>query len=352
MDLKNDNGGKRRGGGGADGRPQLADIAERAGVSLATVDRAINHRKGVKERTRRRILEIAREVGFLSADDAARYGAGRPPNVVFLLPSGSNPYLQVLGEGVRERMARSDLDNPFLRCFFIESFNAAALARALRESSSWADGIAFFAIDHPEVREAAAELRAGGTRLVSIISDLGPAARVDHVGLDNRAAGRTAGLLIGRFARPPGGSVALLAGSRHYRAHSEREAGFLSICDEMFPDLSVVGMREGFDDPGENHRHTLALIDQIPDLVGIYNVGGSSSGIARALTERGRETVAFVGHGLTPDTRRAILEGTMDAVLDLDPNTLIDRAIACLSGKAEARSLKLDIYFRENLPDA
>ncbi|WP_305970373.1 MULTISPECIES: helix-turn-helix domain-containing protein [unclassified Mameliella] len=51
-------------------KPQLADIAARAGVSLATVDRVINRRKCVKERTRGRVLEIAREIGFLAAEDA------------------------------------------------------------------------------------------------------------------------------------------------------------------------------------------------------------------------------------------------------------------------------------------
>ncbi|WP_244935062.1 LacI family DNA-binding transcriptional regulator [Acuticoccus sediminis] len=334
-----------------DGRPQLADLAERAGVSLATVDRVINRRKGVKERTRRHVLEIAQDIGFLSAEDSHRYGAERPLNIVVLLPSGTNPYLKILGERVKERIARSSLNDPFLRCFFIDSFNAAALATALRENAAWADGIAFFAIEHPQVREAAAELGAGGTRLATIVSDLGHVPGVEHVGLDNRAVGRTAGLLIGRFARTEAGSVALVAGSRHYRAHSEREAGFLSILDEMFAHLKVVGMREGHDDAAENYRHTLALLDQVPDLVGIYNVGGSSGGITRALRERGRESVVFVGHGLTPDTRRALLEGTMDAVFDLDPNDLIDRAIACLSGQvARSRPMKLDVYFRENLP--
>ncbi|WP_205648546.1 LacI family DNA-binding transcriptional regulator [Acuticoccus kandeliae] len=334
-----------------EGRPQLADIADRAGVSLATVDRVINRRKGVKERTRRHVLEIAQDIGFLSREDADLYRAERPLNIVVLLPSGTNPYLRSLGERVRDRVTRSSLNHPFLRCFFIEGFNAAALADALRENAAWADGIAFFAIEHPQVREVAAELSAGGTRLVTIISDLGHVAGVDSVGLDNRAVGRTAGLLIGRLAQSQTGSVALVAGSRHYRAHSEREAGFLSIQDEMFAHLRVVGMREGHDDAGENYRHTLALLDQVPDLVGIYNVGGSSGGITRALRERGRESVVFVGHGLTPDTRRALLDGTMDAVFDLDPDDLIDRAIASLSGQAPRhRSMKLDIYFRENLP--
>lgn len=330
--------------------PQLADVADRAGVSMATVDRVINRRKGVKERTRRHVLQVAREMGFLGEAEAALYDTGRPANVVVLLPAGTNPWLRLLGDHVRARVARAGSNDPNLRVFFIEGFHAGALAEALRRHAGWADGIAFFAIEHPEVREAAAEVAASGTRLVTIVSDLGHAPRIDYVGLDNRAVGRTAGLLIGRLSRAEGGAVALVAGSRHYRAHSEREAGFLSILDEMFPALRVVGMREGHDDAAENYRHTMDLLDRDPDLVGIYNVGGSSGGIVRALEERDRRELVVIGHGLTADTRRALLAGTMDAVFDTDPESLIDRALDRLvRPEAATAAPKLDIFFRENL---
>jgi LacI family transcriptional regulator len=110
-------------------------------------------------------------------------------------------------------------------------------------------------------------------------------------------------------------------------------------------------MREGHDDSAENYRHTLDLLTQASDLVGIYNVGGSSGGITRAMREQRRTSVVVIGHGLTPDTRGALLEGTMDAVFDQDPDILIDRAIRCLTEpQKRPRPLKLDIYFRENLP--
>lgn len=332
-------------------RARLRDIAARAGVSLATVDRVVNRRKGVKERTREKVLGVARDLGYLSDSETALYGTARPMNIVVLLPAGSNPYLRLLGDRLRARVERSSQTDPFLRCYFIDSFDAEALAAALRRNTAWADGIAFFAIEHPVVREAAAEIAATGTRLVTIVSDLGSLPHVPHVGLDNRAVGRTAGLLISRLTRQDSGSVALVAGSRHYRAHSEREAGFLSIQEELFPHLRVVGMREGHDDAGQNYRHTLALLEQAPDLVGIYNVGGSSGGITRALQECRRDSVIFIGHGLTPDTRHAVLDGTMDVIFDQDPDALLDRALNSLAAPSEPiRPLRLDIYFRENLP--
>ena len=48
-------------------RPTIADLAQRAGVSVATVDRVLNGRQPVREETARRVYEAARELGFHAA---------------------------------------------------------------------------------------------------------------------------------------------------------------------------------------------------------------------------------------------------------------------------------------------
>ena len=52
-------------------RPTIRDVAERAGVSIATVSRALNDRGDVSAQTRELVREVARSVGY-SADPAAR----------------------------------------------------------------------------------------------------------------------------------------------------------------------------------------------------------------------------------------------------------------------------------------
>jgi LacI family transcriptional regulator len=52
-------------------RPTIKDVAERAGVSIATVSRALNDKGDVSVRTRERVRDVARSVGY-SADPAAR----------------------------------------------------------------------------------------------------------------------------------------------------------------------------------------------------------------------------------------------------------------------------------------
>ncbi|MFP5405671.1 MAG: LacI family DNA-binding transcriptional regulator [Gammaproteobacteria bacterium] len=339
----------------------MADIARAAGVSPATVDRVLNRRKGVKEGTVARVLREAAALGYLSEREYERLARPRPLNIVFLLPKGTNPYLQLLGRKVRAIADSKLKEDAKIRCFFIDSFNAKALASALRRHSGWADGIAFMAIDHPAVREAVEELAAGGKQTVAVVSDLSSSSRTAYVGLDNQAAGRTAGYLMGRFSRAPGGSVALVAGSRIYRAHAEREIGFLGLLEEMYPELRVVGVREGHDDPDENYRHALAILEQNPDLVGIYNVGGSSYGIGKALQQRKRVPgVIFIGHGLTPDTRALLIDGTMDVVINSDPNAILSTALQVFQkGRSDGpvatpniAPVTMDIVFRENLPYA
>jgi LacI family transcriptional regulator len=62
-------------------RPTIRDVAERAGVSIATVSRVLNDRADVSAETRERVREVAREVGY-SADPAARALATQRTHVV------------------------------------------------------------------------------------------------------------------------------------------------------------------------------------------------------------------------------------------------------------------------------
>src|SRR5690606_6023519 len=112
------------------------------------------------------------------------------------------------------------------------------------------------ALEHPLVREAVNTLAAKHANTMTLSSDSSISPRAAYVGLDPRSAGRSAGLLMGRFVGPRAGKVAMIAGSRNYRGHEEREMGFQHILEEKFPNLTVVGLREGHDDASINYRQS------------------------------------------------------------------------------------------------
>src|SRR5512133_3497236 len=65
-------------------RATIKDVAERAGVSIATVSRALNDKGDVSGPTRERVREVARSVGY-APDPAARSLAGQKTQLVAIV---------------------------------------------------------------------------------------------------------------------------------------------------------------------------------------------------------------------------------------------------------------------------
>ncbi|MBS0443820.1 MAG: LacI family DNA-binding transcriptional regulator [Piscinibacter sp.] len=339
-------------------RARATDVARAAGVSTATVDRVLNRRAGVRDVTVQRVLEAAARLAYLPEDGPFAALAAKPLRLTFLLPAGTNRYLRMLGETVGYMEDQLAPLNVRCRAHTIEGFDPRVLAERLLHHGRRSDGVALMPLEHPLVREAVHTLAEEGVPVVTLVSDLSNSRRAGYVGLDNRAAGRTAALLLGRFIGARAATVGLIAGSRSYRGHEEREMGFLSLVEEMFPQLQVAGLREGQDDAATNERQTLALLEQHPQLAGIYNIGGASDGVARALKLAGREQkVVFIGHGLTPDTRALLIDGTLDAVITQSPQSVVGNAVRIFANLRDGRdalagveTLRLSIVLRENLP--
>ena len=340
------------------GLSRVEDVARLAGVSTATVDRVLHRRPGVRAITVQKVLRAAAELDYMPAEELQAAMIPKPMRLLFLLPAGTNRFLSMLGQLIANSEARLASFNVRCQVETIKSFNAELLARRLLSCRDKVDGVAFMALEHPAVREAVNSLCERGVPTVTLISDILNARRAAYVGLDNRSAGRTAGYLIARFIGNRPAKVAMIAGSLSYRAHEEREMGFLHLFEELFPAIKVVGLREGQDDAERNYRQTRMLLGQHPDLAGIYNIGGGADGVAKALKEMHRERdVVFVGHGLTPDTRSLLIDGSMDAVITQNPvNTLM----SCVSifnnlraGRSAEHGVELprsEIIFRENIP--
>ena len=339
-------------------RSTLVDIAREAGVSTATVDRVLNNRSGPRSRSRDLVLETAKRLGYVADGGVAPVPAafGDVVRLDFALPDGDNAYIAILRQQIESQArARTDLD---VRVHTIQSLDPDELARLLRTLSTRSRGVGVVALDHPTVREALRALAAAGVAVVTLASDIHHVPRAAYIGIDNRAAGRLAGYLVGRFlGERAAGKVALLAGSLAYRGHEEREMGFRHVLTERSASLGMLEVREMLDDPQRAYAEATALLDRHPDLAAIYNVGAGSTGVGRALKERGRElAVVCIGHELTDGTRELLLDGTLDAVIDQNPRVEAREALNVLSYGVRGQPYtcyppRLQIVFRENIPE-
>jgi LacI family transcriptional regulator len=336
----------------------IVDIAQEAGVSPATVDRVLNEREGVRRTTVEKVIAVAQRLNYpLPAQLIARPGLIHL-SFDFLLPAGPNTFMQSVGRHAGSVEHSDGIFSARGRVHHIEGFNPGALSRSLLKLGENTNGVAFVALEHPVVREAVNTLVDRGVPVATFVSDLSGSKRVGYIGVDNRAAGRTAGHLMGRFIGPKTGKVAVIAGSLSYRGHEEREAGFRQLLGEEFPNLRIVGLSEGRDDYSRNYVATKKILNEHPDLVGIYNIGAGSRGVAEALIElRRADTVSFIGHELTEFTRQYLIDGVVDAVINQDPRNEVLGAMRLLTNCHAKRdpmmaveTIRIEVFVRENLP--
>lgn len=330
-------------------RTTVAEIAQVAGVSPATVDRVLNDRGGVRARTRDIVMQVATQLGYFGPAAIA----GEPVRMDFVMPAGRNSFMRILRAHIlAEAEARGDTA---LRVHQVEGSGPDPLADKLRALRGTTDAVGVVALDHPRVREEINALSRSGIRVATLVSDIPSVDKVGYVGVDNRAAGRLAGHLLARFLPPGPHPVAVCIGSLAYRGHEEREMGFRAILSEDFPDLSIVRLIEVGDDRDRAYTEMQRLLSA-GELAGVYSIGSGNQGIARALHEAHRaRDVVFIGHDLTDATRLMLLDRTMDAVIDQNPRVEAREVIRLLAsavkGSHEPEYLpRLQVVFRENIP--
>lgn len=94
----------------ASGRPTLADVAARAGVSLKTASRALNGEYGVAASTARRVLDASRELGFRPNHLARSLAGGRQSSTVGLVISNvADHFIASVNGTVEKVLAPRDL---------------------------------------------------------------------------------------------------------------------------------------------------------------------------------------------------------------------------------------------------
>jgi LacI family transcriptional regulator len=339
-------------------RLTLQDIARTAGVSLATVDRVLNNRAGVRSDTATRVRAVVASLDYQPDRQAARLARRSHHRFCFVLPSGDNAFMVALGDEIRHAARQFSGERAEIEIRQVNVFDGHALAAELVSLAGSFDGVATVALDHPAVRQAIDDLSASGMTVVTLISDAPRAARAHFVGIDNLAAGRTAATLLGRFLGGRSGKVGLIAGSLALRDHIERQLGFEQVLQRDFENLKVLPVREGGDMDQRVEKVAAKLLNDTPDLIGIYNVGAGTGGLVAALEKCGRaRDVVLIAHELTPVSRRHLIAGTIDAIINQDPGHEVRSAIRLLIAEREGTAvvagqerIRIDVFLAENIP--
>jgi LacI family transcriptional regulator len=294
---------------------RLREIAQQSGLSLATVDRVMNGRPGVRRST---VVEVEQAIAELDRQASQLRIAGRTFLVDLVMQTPER-----FSSAVRRAL---EAELPHLRPAVVrsrfhlqETSSPGEVVRTLeRIARKGSQGVILKAPDAPEVVAAVADLADRGIPVVTLVTDLPTSRRVAYVGIDNQAAGATAAYLVTSWTPGHAGSVLTTLSSTTFRGEDDRAAGFRETLGSLAPGRAVreVTGTDGLD--ASMLEAVTAALDEDESIDAVYSIGGGNVATLEAFRRTGRTCRVFVAHDLDEDNAALLRQGRLSAVLHHD----------------------------------
>lgn len=246
------------------GPATIADVARVAGVSTATVSRALRDHPYVTDETRRKVLDAVSRLRYVANPNASRLASGSTGTIGLIAPVLTSWYTSELVAGVEEVLSEAERD---LLIGSARTQQRESMFRGDIQFHQRVDGIILVDVFCSE--EGAGRLSAMGIPVVVLGERLHS---VTSVAVDNAAG---AALAAGHLVATGHRDIALVEGQSHidlaHNVPTERAAGFL----------------------GELRRHGLDL-DPRRRADGGFSISGGRAAMHRLLDEPQRPTAVFL----------------------------------------------------------
>ncbi|WP_392543655.1 LacI family DNA-binding transcriptional regulator [Oryzobacter telluris] len=296
---------------------RVADVAEQAGVSIATVDRVLHGRPGVSARAVRAVeaavLELERQ--------QTQVRLSRRTLLVDVVVDAPRRFRDAVTDATEEALTSARPATVRARFRTSEGATPAELAAVVDGIGSGgrvSHGLVLKAPDDPLVAAAVQRARERGIPTVTLVTDVTASGRAAYVGLDNTAAGATAAYLLARLLAGRDGVVLATLSHRSFLGEQERAAAFRDRLAAEDPGREVVVVADVHGEDDATRQAVAAALADHRHLDGVYSMGGGNAGIATALGDLGVGAVPFVAHDLDADNLALLRTGVLTAVLHHD----------------------------------
>lgn len=322
-------------------RTGIPRIAELAGVSIGTVDRALHGRPGINRKTLNRVLKIAREIGYKPNAAARSLSTGKRVRIGICVPKEIAYFYDEMWAGIHDEIDRySEQGVEFLLAEVPElAVGERPAFRKLLESNL--DGIIVTPGDPETITPLIDLAERSGTRVVCVSTDAPMSRRSSVVCIEPRLNGLIAGELMANFV-PAGASVAIVTGMLATVDHREKVDGFTASFLKQSHKGKLVAVIEAHEHPDESFRKTRQLLNDTPDLAGIYVNTVNCLPVCRALASSKRAgQVRLIATDLFRQMIPLIESGAIAASIYQQPY---------MQGQLSVRSLTEHLLHQTELP--
>lgn len=299
----------------------IRQIAEAAGVSRGTVDRALNNRGRIRPEVAKRIQEIADEMGY-RPNQLGRALSMSKNNIKIgvIVQACETPFMNDVLEGIKK--AKEEVDNlggTVMVCK-IPHISASDTVEAMEQMRK--DGVSAIAMvpsDEKIIKDKIREFTESyHIPIVTFNSDVADTGRLCFIGQNAIQCGRAAAGLMGELINGTG-KVAIISGYQTNPSLRDRVDGFTAQMKEKYPNVELIGPAYCFEENEKAEKITEEILENNPDLKAIYMTSHGESGVCMALKKKQLAgKVKMIANDFMGENYRLMKEGYIHFLIGQD----------------------------------
>lgn len=295
-------------------------IAEMAGVSRGAVDKVLHNRPGVRPEVRSRILDVIAQTGYRPLHPPQKAVPAVTRTAAVILPRQSNPFFAALKRGMDHACETLQDAGLVLEYYFCDDADINGMLSLLKRLESRPiDAYLIRGVRSGCLREKLDALSESGRAVIFIDSDVPGAQRLCLIGEDCYKSGRIAASLLAKSIGFSG-EAAIIGGFPEISGHRLRIKGFEDVIRERWPKIQIVEKLFTLDQHAIAYKKACVLLDQRPNLRGIFSLDSCAGEIGQAILDRRcKERVKMVCYNTTEDIAALLDKGIVQFSISLAP---------------------------------
>ncbi len=301
----------------------IKSIAQMAGVSRGTVDRALNGRPGVKKEVADEIIRIATELGYKPnlAGKVLANKQYRQLEIGVILVTENNPFFNDVIYGIKKAIQEFEEFGIVGRIHILEKYSEEDELNTINSLiEEGVSGLVLKPIVSDKIEKRIQELTEADIPVITLNSDVDNAERLSYVGCDLRKSGRVMAELLSMFTLGKKNSVSMIIGSEMNAGMKERMEGFQEFVSENDAAFNIV--REEWTNEGAEmvYEKTIGILAAPERSDYICVMGGGIAGCLKALRQSsGRDLPTVLTYDLTDEVKTGMQDGLIAATITQDP---------------------------------
>jgi len=299
----------------------IKEIAQLAGVSRGTVDRVLNNREGANAETRKKVMEIAKQLDYKPNKAGAVLAAHRRFLKFGVVMFGTNnPFFDEVKEGIAEIEQELKVHKCQIFIKHMPTSEEANQAEAIDELvKQGINALALCPQNDKSVTKKVDALAKKGIPTITFNSDLPDSRRIAYVGSNYRQCGQTCAGLMKLFNHNTKLNIGIVSGAKNVLCHTERIEGFKDIIGDV-KEANIIDIVWTNDDDAICYEEVKKLLTNHPEINALYFTAGATMGGCNAIKYMKKEKdILVIAHDKTPATVDLVDEGIIKAVVCQQP---------------------------------